>query len=243
MRSMTGYGAHRCKSVGALFLIEIHSVNRKNLDVNILAPKSLLCLDLEIRNWLKTDAHRGKISIKITNLDEACHVPALSDLETLLAKWKNIAQSLSLTDDISIEFLANQARYIEEKPINVADVEDDLKKGFMSALSQWNATRANEGKVIQKDIEKRVLSILPILSEIEKISFLTPNIYKERLFAKLTESDAFECADPERLAKEMTIYADRIDITEELVRLKAHMNSAQTLCEGKEVQVGRAFDF
>jgi len=243
MRSMTGYGSNRFTSKEGHFLIEIHSINRKSLDINVLMPKSLLCLDLEVRKWLKTDAFKGRISIKITNLDQTSGTPSLQDLTKIKNNWQQLAKTLGIADAISLEFLASQARLVEDVSLNAADIEPELKKSFMQALQSWNKSRMSEGDIIKDDIKKRVSSIAPIVDEIEKIACLTPQIYKARLLKKLSESDAIEFADPERLAKELTIYADRVDTTEEIVRLKAHIIAANKLINDDQSQVGRAFDF
>ncbi len=247
IKSMTAYGRGVAKLSYGQFIIELFSVNRKNLDMATTLPKELLPLDIEIRKWVQNVAHRGSISIKIAK-DVSYESTSLNlSIETLRDVKKEIekvALELNLKPEISIQFLIEQSQKcrLKEPEVDENDIRH-FQKGVEEALRAWDKMREVEGKNLAQDLIQRLSVIKKTLLTIEEQAPHVAKSYEEKLKKKLIESPFFIEGDFERICKEVLIYSDRIDISEEMTRLKSHIQQFLEVIESGAVPVGKKLDF
>jgi len=246
--SMTGYGRTSVSSKYGKFTIEIQSLNRKFLESFLVIPKELLRFEIEIKQWIAEKIRRGQVTVRITRSMETKDVGDLLPDETVLSKlfesWTKTAKKLKLdASQINIPFLANQSQLL----FSNKDFKDEeairkvLKKGINTALDEMLEMKQKEGTVLAKDILKRLKYISLQIQLIEKCAPTATTRFKERLLQKINEFIESDALD-DRVLKEVAIYSDKIDITEEILRFKSHIDQFNSILQSIEA-VGRKMDF
>lgn len=230
MRSMTGFGKSKKIDENIELEIEIRSVNSRYLDLSIRLPNTLSAFEMPIRERIKEKVIRGKVTI-YANLKKASSVEsgALIDhtkLQDNYDQLKVIKDTLNLTDDIKISHLLSMDNLFElnlEK-IEKKQIHQLILDSLDQALDSFNKMREDEGEHILKDMCERNNSITKLLGFVEKKSKL--NVQKEfdRLFDNVKNLIAQDKIDNERMNMEIALIADRVDITEECVRMHSHLN-------------------
>ncbi|MBS0615972.1 MAG: YicC family protein [Verrucomicrobia bacterium] len=230
MRSMTGYGQARSSHI----TVEIHSVNRKTLDMNIYLPKELLFLDVEIRRFLSEKLQRGQVTIRI-QADLLDQKATLSHLKKLQKKWNDITDALKMPVQVTLPFLLDK---MEEEPLKASpELKKELFHVLENALSAFLAMRAKEGAHLAKVLKGYVQEIETLVKKVEVKAPAIKERYRKTLQARLAEfSD-------ERLLKEAMLYAEKSDISEEITRLYSHLAQMKKLLSSKGESVGRSLDF
>jgi len=234
---MTAYGSARLAAKGSKWRAEVHSVNRKLLDISVHLPRELLSLDLDVRKSVGASVHRGQVTVRIHYESEELQGPLLM-LKSLKAKWQGLAKKLGFDPaQVDFRFLADRLEEGAEAPVDKA-LKGELEKVLGQALEGFVAMREKEGAALAKDLQARLKTIR---AELKKIEGKTPTLtkrYEERLKEKLGEPM------DERLLKEVVIYADRVDTSEEITRLHSHLDQFSGLLQGKkEAVIGRTLDF
>ena len=246
--SMTGFG--RCELVSGLrkVTIELKSVNHRYLDVSVKMPKKFNVFENKIRNKLKDYAERGKVDIFIAyqDLSEGSVNVVLN--EGIADEYMNIASKINdkyaVNNDLTATSLMRMPEVIlmEDEDMDEAELWAFISEACDKAMSEFKEQRGMEGEKLKADI----LDKLDVLSEnVAIIEERSPQIieeYKKRLLDKIKEAVLNVQIDESRLAMEVTIYADKICVDEELVRLKSHIGAVKdTLNNGGAV--GRRLDF
>lgn len=249
-RSMTAYGRAHAQTTVGLFLIEIHSVNRKSLDINIYLPKEFLALDMRLRRLIADRVKRGYVTVRVIKegkSGERLELPPLEVLKTLHVEWNKYAQELGydLKEAIPFSMMMQMAL---DKTFSVdtlldETVEEDLVQGFQKALDPFIEMKEVEGKALLADIFPRLKSIEEEIETIKGLSAVAPQRYQDRLAKKLSELRVSHEMDEERLAREVVLFADKIDVTEEMTRLSSHVTQCQELLKGDKLRIGRELDF
>lgn len=231
-RSMTAFGSAK---KGAL-QVEIHSVNRKGLDVQVMLPKNKLSLDVFCRKLIGEEIHRGQVTVRIA-FDEGEDVFSETNfLKKLKVKWDKVASDLGFKE-ASLEFLV--ARSKEEVSFSSFS-EEDLKGVILEALHSFIVMREKEGDHLLKDILSQLAQIKSHLKEIEaKIPF-----YEEKQIEKLKQAlkDLSGVSDEEKILKETSSYIKKMDVHEEMIRLHSHMSQFEEKICGKDKNIGRLLD-
>lgn len=248
LKSMTGYG--RCETVtdGKKILVEIKSVNHRYSDYNIKVPRHLGYLEDKIRKCAADSVTRGKIDIYV-NVDYF----ETSDKEITLNKElaKSYIDALyalrdefKLKDDITVTSVARNSEIFKSERVeedeealwhNVKDVLD-------GALSDFIAMRAREGERIEKDLCERIDYMRTLAETVDKRSPETVREYSDRLYEKIKEVLDGREIDEGRILTEVAIYADKVAVNEETVRLKSHFDEFDTIIRSGE-PAGRRLDF
>lgn len=244
-RSMTGYGqAMSPEKNGLSFNVEIHSVNRKMLDMNIYLPKEFLHLDIEIRKKLRKEIQRGLVTVKIT-LKKSKQFSDEKSLKTLKLHWEKTAKSLGFSKEvIDFPFLASQMGNLslEQMGISQKSLETLLNQTLDKALKDFVKMREQEGKQLVADIKKHLEAILQKVSLFEKEMPKATEKFREKLLDRLKQI-LEENIEDERILKEVALFAEKIDIHEEITRLKSHLKQAEDLLKKKEEGIGRTLEF
>lgn len=247
---MTAYGRASMETLGLHWVIEMHSINQKGLNIHLHAPKELLCFDIDMRKWIAEAIGRGQITIRI-NIKQAapslhCSEMQLENLQNLKKKWQNLAVSLGYSgESVDLPFLAGQLQ--TELVLDLVKDEESarksLKKLFFDALDDLMKMKALEGKNLSKDIQERMKKIQKKLETIAAQAEKAPAKYRAKLEERLKTLLAGAALDESRLYQEVALFAEKVDITEELERLDSHLKQLFELFKGKEKSVGRALDF
>lgn len=248
IKSMTGFGRCEFTDEKRKFTVELKSVNHRYLDVNIKMPKKLNFFESSIRTLLKEYIERGKVDVYITYEDYTEDNYALKYNASLAAQYLNylnsMAEEFRLENDIRV---SNLSRYpdvlvMEEQDVDEKELWDGLEHALRGACEQFVASRIKEGENLKGDLLDKLDDMISYVDFIEKRSPQIMEEYRRRLEDKIKEILGDRQMDDGRIATEVTIYADKICVDEETVRLRSHINTTKdTLLEGGSI--GRKLDF
>lgn len=248
IKSMTGFGRCEICEHDRKFTVEIKSVNHRYLDVNIKMPKKLGFFESNIRTVLKEYAKRGKVDIFITyedNTEENLSLKYNEDMANSYLKYlRQMAEKFELEDDIRVSTLARfpEVFTMEEQGVDEKELWQLLERALRNACEQFVQSRIAEGECLKKDLTEKLDHMLSYVDFIEERSPAIQQEYRARLETKVGELLENSQIDEGRIAAEVTIFADKICVDEETVRLKSHIeNTRATLSEGDSV--GRKLDF
>ncbi|MDF7801619.1 YicC family protein [Pontiellaceae bacterium B1224] len=248
LKSMTGFGEGAASASGIRVSAELSSVNRKQLDININLPRNLVTLDAQVQSKVRAEFSRGRVSgiIRVEAADGSIGSVVLNaDLAAqYIVHLRSTAQKLNLPDDLGADCLTRLSGVtsIEQHDLNADHVSAVLEEALDNALKGLAKMRATEGKALEKDLRARITLLDQSVKEIRKQAPSVVVAYREKLFQRLEEAGLEDLASDERVVKEVAIFADRCDISEELTRLKSHLAQARKLLRSDE-PVGRTLDF
>ena len=245
---MTGYGRSVQTLNGREFTVEIRSVNNRYLDCSVKMPRSVSFAEEAVKQAVKASVSRGKvdvfISIKSENGDEAKVSLNTAVLEEYLAAMRCMVEQYGVKDDISVSTMSRLPEvFTLEKP----QVDEDLLKADLlsvvaQALESYNAMRAVEGAALDADLRSRGNTILELVAQVEEGNGKTVADYRARLENKLKEVLANTTIDESRILTEAAIFADKVAVDEETVRLRSHLKQMNAMLSGGGAVV-RKLDF
>lgn len=248
IKSMTGFGRCEITEGERKYTIEMKSVNHRYLDVNIKMPKKLSFFESSIRNELKNYIQRGKIDIFITYEDfsesNVC-IKYNKDIATeYMGYLRSMSEDFGLDNDIRVSTLSRYPEVfsMEEQTLDEEEIWNGLVKAVRGAAEGFVETRIREGKNLADDLIAKLDGMLEHVSFIEERSPQIIDEYRRRLTDKVREMLGDATVDETRILTEITIYADKVCVDEELVRLRSHIEAMkQSLIEGGSI--GRKLDF
>ena len=245
MKSMTGFGSCYLSSKRGKLAVEIQSLNRKFLDISMLLPKEFYGLEANLRKEIKKFIFRGQVTVKISFFSDketiTSFLPDLAFLKELKKKLYKISEELSVsTESIDLPFLLKVSDVLFQKEVE-KDLYELIFKGLASALKNLLKAKEEEGAIILKDIKKRLKEIEKKVFSIEKRAPFCVKIYREKLKKKLQELSLE--VDEDRILKEAAIFSEKVDVTEEIVRLKSHIKLFLTSMLSKKEPCGKKLDF
>lgn len=248
VKSMTGFGRCEIEQDNRKFTVEMKAVNHRYLDLNIKMPKKLNFFEAAIRNLMKDYIQRGKVDIFITFEDyteENVNIKYNHDIAAeYLGFLRQMKEDFGLEDDIRVSTLSRYPEVftMEEQGIDEAKLWELLEKTLRGAAAAFVETREKEGENLQNDLIDKLDGMLKV---VDAIAVRSPEIiteYRAKLQAKVQEMLSDVKIDENRLIMETTIFADKICVDEEIVRLRSHIEATKkTLLEGGSV--GRKLDF
>ena len=249
IKSMTGFGRSEMVNEERKIVVEIKAVNHRYCDMNVKLPKKFNYFETSIRTFLKDYIQRGKVDIFITYEDYAEGRVSLKYNRELAAEYiKNLnsmAEEFSLpTTDITPTIVGRfpDVFSLEEQSVDQDEIWEHLKGVIADAATKFVESRIVEGENRKNDLISKLDEMLKIVSFIEEKS---PEIivdYKARLIERVNELAANAQIDEQRIATEVTLFADKVCVDEEIVRLKSHIEGTKAiLLEGGSV--GRKLDF
>lgn len=251
IKSMTSFGRARESVGGKDITVEIKSVNNRFFDCSVKLPRAFSFLEERIKPYLQGQGiTRGKVDVFITiDLVDAPAVTVSVDegyASAYIAALRSLGEKFGLADDVSIMTVAqNRDVFVISKP------EDDMEKDWADvkvvlekAVERFIAGRIREGANIQADITAKINAIRNNVNEIEGLSEADTSTYRQKLEARLREmlSDNRIVFDENRILTECAVFADKIAIDEELVRLRSHFDGFDDILRSEE-PVGRRLDF
>lgn len=248
IKSMTGFGRCEVQEAERKIVVEMKSVNHRYLDVNIKMPKKLNFFEAAIRSELKNYIQRGKVDLFITYEDYTESNVCVKYNKELAAEYfsylNQMAEDFSLDNDVRVSCLSRYPEVftMEEQNIDEETLWKLLRQAIKGAAEGFVETRIREGENLRRDLLEKLDGML------EHVNFITersPQIiaeYKQKLEDKVKELLEDTKVDENRLLMEVTIFADRVCVDEELVRLKSHIETTKdTLLQGGSI--GRKLDF
>ena len=248
IKSMTGFGRCEVADEKRKFTVELKSVNHRYLDVNIKMPKKLNFFESAIRNLLKEYIERGKVDVYITYEDYTEDKYSLRYNAALAGEYLGylnaMAEEFHLENDIRVSTLSRypDVFVMEEQDIDEKELWSGLEKALRGACEQFVDCRVKEGEALKADLLDKLDTMLSDVDFIEERSPQIMKEYRTRLEEKIQEILGDRQIDDARIATEVTIYADKVCVDEETVRLRSHiMTTKDTLLAGGSI--GRKLDF
>ena len=248
VKSMTGYGRAVETVNGREFTVELRSVNNRYLDCNVKLPRSLSFAEDAVKQAVKNTISRGKVDVFISVHSEgAADVKVTLNaamVEGYLAAMKQMADQYDVKDDISVSLISRMPEVfsVEKPDVDEEQLLADLMSVAGKALEAYDAMRTAEGKALENDLRSRGNTILELVSQVEAGNGQTVIDYRTRLENKLREVLANTAIDESRILTEAAIFADKVAVDEETVRLRSHLEQMNTMLTNGGA-IGRKLDF
>lgn len=248
IKSMTGFGRSEISEGRRKISVEMKSVNHRYLEAGIKMPKKLNTFEARIRDLLKKYAQRGKIDMFITYEDLTENNVNLKYNKEIATEYMDIftemAKQFHMENDVTISSLSRYPEVItmEEAKTDEEELWHFIEKAVTAACEQFVATRITEGENLKTDLENKLNHMLELVDFIEARSPQIMKEYRSKLESKVNELLGDTTIDESRLAAEVIIYADKICVDEETVRLRSHIDHAKS-CLMEEGGIGRKLDF
>ena len=248
VKSMTGYGRAVETVNGREFTVELRSVNNRYLDCNVKLPRMLSFAEDAVKQTVKNTISRGKVDVFITvHAEGAADVKVTLNtamVEGYLSAMRQMVETYGVQDDISVSAVSRMPDvFMVEKPeVDEEQLLADLMCVVTKALDSYDAMRAAEGKALENDLRSRGNTILGLVAQVEAGNSQTVIDYRTRLYNKLKEVLANTAIDQNRILTEAAIFADKICVDEETVRLRSHLEQMNTMLTTGGA-IGRKLDF
>lgn len=246
IKSMTGFGAVKTAVKGGIIRAELRTVNHRYLDISSKLPESGYCYEAQIRELIKREIKRGKVNFSLvleTQADKSrgvgVNIKAARRYYNLLCGLK---KELKLNADIKLKEIISfpDVLVFKEQGEETNWYWPDIKKAVISALKKLNSMRAAEGRMIYKDLKTRIYDIKRTIAQTEKKAPKVVDKYRKRLEKRMADADKNN--NRTRIETEISIFSQNIDITEEMVRVKGHLNEFLKNLVSDE-DVGKKLDF
>jgi uncharacterized protein (TIGR00255 family) len=248
IKSMTGFGRCEIAENSRKFTVEMKSVNHRYLDVNIKMPKALNFFESAIRSELKNYIARGKVDLFITYEDMSEHKQTVRYNRDVAAEYMKylgqMAEEFGLDNDVRVSTLSRYPEVftMEEAGVDEEELWKELQKAIDGAAEMFVESRITEGEHLKTDLIEKLDGMIKIVDIISERSPQIISEYRRRLEDKVRELLGDTTVDEGRLLTEVTIFADKVCVDEEIVRLKSHIETTkQTLLQGGSI--GRKLDF
>lgn len=248
IKSMTGYGRAVETVNGREFTVELRSVNNRYLDCSVRLPRMLSFAEDTVKQAVKASISRGKVDVFITVRSEAGDEVQVSlnksVLQGYLSAMHQMVDEFGVKDDISVSAVSRLPEvFVIEKPqVDEDQLMQDLMGVVNKALEGYDAMRRTEGEALDKDLRSRGETILELVSQVEAGNGKTVSDYRARLEAKIREVLANTAIDESRILTEAAIFADKVAVDEETVRLRSHLKQMNSMLSAGGA-VGRKLDF
>lgn len=245
---MTGFGRGEASVGGWNLSVELTGVNRKQIDLALNLPNSLTELEPEFRRVLTDAISRGRINARVTlrHVDTGSHELAFD--ETLARQYVDALQTIARETGLLTEFSAGELLRapgvfrVEEASLDVSEIRDALFSALQESLDHLHEMQDREGALLRDDMEQRIQSIESEIATVQSRSRLVVDRYRNNLNQRLRESGLEINFDDDRLLREVGLFAERCDISEEITRIHSHLSQFRTYFSS-EKPPGRALDF
>ena len=248
IKSMTGYGRAVETINGREFTVEIRSVNNRYLDCSVRLPRILSFGEEAVKQAVKGAVSRGKVDVYISVRSECGDEVQVSLNESVLtgylAAMRRMVDEFGVKDDIQVSVVSRlpEVFQIEKPQVDEDQLLSDLLTVVNSSLESYNEMRSTEGKALEQDLRSRGNTILEYVSLVEQGNGQTVIDYRTRLENKLREVLENTSIDESRILTEAAIFADKVAVDEETVRLRSHIDQMNSMLTGGGA-IGRKLDF
>ena len=248
IKSMTGYGSAKGTAAGLALSVELKSVNNRYLDVSVKLPRTLMFAEEPVRSAVAKHITRGKVDVFITADASQSDSVEVRVNEALLRGYISalgeVRDKFSLTDDMSLMSLCRLPEVLstERRELDADELTSGLLAILEEALSGYDAMREREGEKLRDDVLGRIDEIGRLTGIVEERAPQTVAEYRARLEQRLRETLEGMSVDDSRVLTECAIFADRVAVDEETVRLRSHLSQLKAMASG-ESPIGRKMDF
>lgn len=248
LKSMTGFGSSELENEFYKVHVEIRSVNQRFLDLSFHMPRLFSPWEEEIRNLIKSKAFRGKLDVYVTFTDKRECASSIRVNQSLARAYHGALNEMSdflhlpRTDDISVIAAYPDVLSVEEAS-SLEGCDAVLMPALEQALEQLDGMRRREGKHLQQDFHSRLDGLEEL---VKKVSALAPEIvasHRQRIRKVVEELLAEKDIDEARIIQETAVYADKVNYTEEIVRLESHFRQFRQMLGAADGSMGRKLDF
>ena len=248
VKSMTGYGRARQTLGGRDITVEVRSVNNRYLDATVKLPRAYIFTEDAIKKRVQSAVSRGKVDVFVTIDSTGADETVVTVNEPLAASYIAALQTIAALGGKPLDYSAvDVARFPDV--LTVTKAEDDLESVLSDicavadeALAAYNAMRAVEGEKLAADVGARLDTIEELTGKVEARSPETVREYREKLTARMQEVLQSTTIEESRILAEAAIYADKVAVDEETVRLRSHVSQLRTMLASDE-PMGRKMDF
>ena len=247
MKSMTGFGRSELTEEGVTVSVQISSVNRKSLDIMCNLPKEFQQLERQVVEKARNRIGRGRIQFSIEIKDErneSAGLPSDVQIDAGIERLKRITERHGGSIEITPQVIVDLARLLESEasalPVEV--VERLLMKCADAALEELVSMREYEGAALREDLETRCIVMKNTLNAVGKLAPEMVKKHRENLLGRLEQAGLEIDVEDERVLREMALFADRCDVSEEITRLYSHLGQFADLLDKVE-PVGRSIEF
>ena len=248
VKSMTGYGRARQTLNGRDITVEVRSVNNRYLDCTVKVPRTYIFAEDAVKARVQQSVSRGKVDVFIT-IDAAAADETVVAVNEPLARGyyealTRLKDMFSLEDGLNAVTLAKfpDVLTVTKAEEDLESVAADICAVLDEALAAYNAMRTVEGGKLREDIAGRADTIEAVVGKVEERSPQTVAAYREKLLARMQEVLQSTAIDESRILTEAAIFADKIAVDEETVRLRSHLSQLRTMLESDQ-PIGRKLDF
>ena len=248
IKSMTGYGSAKGTVEGIEVSVELKSVNNKFLDTSVRLPRSFIFAEETVKAAVQSHISRGKVDVFVTVDTSMADDMVVRVNEPLLKGYidalQHIADEYALPNDISVMSVSRfpDILSVEKKELDADAVADGIKSIAEQALQDFDSMRVREGEKLRNDVLLKLESIENFVGIIEESAPKTVTEYRQRLLQKLNEVLGSAGVDESRIITEAAIFADKVAVDEETVRLRSHVSQLRDMLASNE-PMGRKMDF
>lgn len=248
IKSMTGYGRAQGSFSGGNITVEVKSVNNRYLDCGVKLPRGYVYLEEGVKSQVQKAISRGKVDVFITINAAGADNVKISVNEPVAKGYidamHRLVQEYGIQDDISASAISrfSDVFLVEKQEQDENEVKSAISGVVAEALSAFDAMRTREGEALKTDLLQKAEGILTLVSKVEERSPITVKAYRELLTAKMQEVLEDRQIDEARIIQEAAIYADKVAVDEETVRLRSHVDQLQNMLTEGGV-IGRKLDF
>ena len=248
LKSMTGYGRVKTENERREIAVEIRSVNHRYLDLNIKVPRLYAYLEDPVKKALTASLARGKVDIYVNirekdgsdvkiSLNEPVADAYMNAIKALADKY-GIPQAVTSLDLVKLPDVLS----VDKEEADAEQLIKEVLEVVDAALAEYNQMRTVEGERLCEDIRYRGTLIADMVDQVEQRSPSSVEEYRTRLAARMQELLEGTDPDPQRILNEAALFADKVSVTEEIVRLRSHLKQLDSLLQSP-VAVGRKLDF
>ncbi|HEX9400131.1 MAG TPA: YicC/YloC family endoribonuclease [Anaeromyxobacter sp.] len=247
IRSMTGFGSGRGSAAGEELDVEIRSVNHKYCEVKVRLPRELAALEVDASKLVRERLARGGVDVTVRRSGSAAAVAPRVDValaEAYARAYEELRARLGLVGAVTLADVATAEGVVrlDERAIDLDSAREALRGALGVALDALVAMRAREGEALAHDLAGRLDVVEGLVAKAAALVPQSIEHHRARLAERVQELTRGIPLDPARLAQEVALFADRTDVTEEVIRLRSHLAQARALLGGRE-PAGRKLDF
>lgn len=253
VKSMTGYGRGEATAEGRHVLFEIKSVNHKFFECNVKLPRAYLFLEDKLRAYVQGRVSRGKVDLflQVETLEEPeVRVTVNHSLaDAYVGAFQELKERYALNDNLSLSHLLRcpDLLVVEKAPEDEDGLWQVVLRAAEPAVTSFLQMRETEGARLSEDLLEKIARIEAMVAQIEEITPETVAEYRERLYAKIQELLGDRSIDEQRVLTEVAVFADKVAVDEETVRLKSHIQQLREFLTGggqtDGQPIGRKLDF
>lgn len=248
LKSMTGYGRTQKIINGRDILVEIRSVNHRYYEYSSRIPRTYNYIDEKLKALIKQNVSRGKIDINVTinNIEGRDTEIAINKgvAEGYVNALRSVADELDVKDDITLSKLIKLPDIfnVQKTPDDEEQLWNDVSEVAGEAIEKFVRMRETEGEKLRNDVLEKTALILEMVQKVEELSPQTVENYRNRLYQKLSEILEGKEIDQQRILTESAVFAEKIAVDEETVRLRSHISQLTDLLDSCDA-IGRKLDF